>query len=251
MGNGIYLLGGGPANSYMVEFRDFVAVFEAPGQRRAQPGGDRADREAGAEQADPLADQLAPALRSHRRAPHLPPHRRDRSSMHMNNLNFLNRDVLDLRRREPSSPTSCRCGRRPNWPRATTTKPSRRTSSSPTTAGSCASTTCSRCSHVDRHVDGVPARRAHRVRGGSVRHPSSRRRSADAGDDQLLESGETDEAGRATIAPVHGRPVPWAMFEKAMGPAANLCQTAGAAAPWPWCRVNKTGVGRKNNIMLV
>jgi glyoxylase-like metal-dependent hydrolase (beta-lactamase superfamily II) len=30
MANGVYLLGGGPANSYMVEFRDFVAVFEAP-----------------------------------------------------------------------------------------------------------------------------------------------------------------------------------------------------------------------------
>ena len=29
--DGTYLLGGGPANSYMVEFRDFVAVFEAPG----------------------------------------------------------------------------------------------------------------------------------------------------------------------------------------------------------------------------
>jgi len=30
MANGVYLLGGGPANSYMVEFSDFVAVFEAP-----------------------------------------------------------------------------------------------------------------------------------------------------------------------------------------------------------------------------
>ena len=30
MANGVYLLGGGPANSYMVEFRNFVAVFEAP-----------------------------------------------------------------------------------------------------------------------------------------------------------------------------------------------------------------------------
>ena len=29
--DGVYLLGGGPANSYMVEFDDFVAVFEAPG----------------------------------------------------------------------------------------------------------------------------------------------------------------------------------------------------------------------------
>ena len=31
MADGVYLLGGGPANSYMVEFEDFVAVFEAPG----------------------------------------------------------------------------------------------------------------------------------------------------------------------------------------------------------------------------
>jgi glyoxylase-like metal-dependent hydrolase (beta-lactamase superfamily II) len=30
MADGVYLLGGGPANSYMVEFNDFVAVFEAP-----------------------------------------------------------------------------------------------------------------------------------------------------------------------------------------------------------------------------
>jgi glyoxylase-like metal-dependent hydrolase (beta-lactamase superfamily II) len=30
MADGVYMLGGGPANSYMVEFRDFVAVFEAP-----------------------------------------------------------------------------------------------------------------------------------------------------------------------------------------------------------------------------
>ena len=31
LAEGVYLLGGSPANSYMVEFRDFVAVFEAPG----------------------------------------------------------------------------------------------------------------------------------------------------------------------------------------------------------------------------
>jgi glyoxylase-like metal-dependent hydrolase (beta-lactamase superfamily II) len=31
MADGVYLLGGSPANSYMVEFRDMVAVFEAPG----------------------------------------------------------------------------------------------------------------------------------------------------------------------------------------------------------------------------
>ncbi len=34
MADGVYRLGGGPANSYMVEFSDFVAVFEAPGDER-------------------------------------------------------------------------------------------------------------------------------------------------------------------------------------------------------------------------
>jgi len=31
MADGVYRLGGGPANSYLIEFADFVAVFEAPG----------------------------------------------------------------------------------------------------------------------------------------------------------------------------------------------------------------------------
>ncbi len=34
MADGVYRLGGGPANSYMVEFENFVAVFEAPGDER-------------------------------------------------------------------------------------------------------------------------------------------------------------------------------------------------------------------------
>jgi glyoxylase-like metal-dependent hydrolase (beta-lactamase superfamily II) len=34
LADGVYWLGGGPANSYMVEFSDFVAVFEAPGNEQ-------------------------------------------------------------------------------------------------------------------------------------------------------------------------------------------------------------------------
>jgi hypothetical protein len=30
-----------------------------------------------------------------------------------------------------------------------------------------------------------------------------------------------------TIAPVHGKPVPWSTFVKAMGTAANLCESRG------------------------
>jgi len=37
-----------------------------------------------------------------------------------------------------------------------------------------------------------------------------------------------------TIAPVHGRPVAWSDFEKAMGAAANLCQTVGAGGSVAW-----------------
>jgi hypothetical protein len=44
----------------------------------------------------------------------------------------------------PSSPISSRSGRRPSLPRDTTTRQSRRTTSLPTTRGSCVSTTCSR-----------------------------------------------------------------------------------------------------------
>jgi hypothetical protein len=37
-----------------------------------------------------------------------------------------------------------------------------------------------------------------------------------------------------TIAPVHGRPVLYADFEKTMGAAANLCQTVGAGGSVAW-----------------
>ena len=31
-----------------------------------------------------------------------------------------------------------------------------------------------------------------------------------------------------TIAPVHGKPVPWSTFVKAMGAAANMCESRGS-----------------------
>jgi hypothetical protein len=38
----------------------------------------------------------------------------------------------------------------------------------------------------------------------------------------------------ATIAPVHGRPVPWSDFEIAMGDAAKLCESVGAGGAVAW-----------------
>ena len=46
-------------------------------RRSAQPRGDRGSGEADAGKADPLPREHAPAFRPHRRAAHLPPHRRD------------------------------------------------------------------------------------------------------------------------------------------------------------------------------
>ena len=98
LANGVYLLGGGPANSYMVEFHDFVAVFEAPSNEERSLGVIEAVAKLAPEQADPLADQLASALRPHRRPPDLQPHRRDRRHA-LQNLEFLNRDVLTYKAR--------------------------------------------------------------------------------------------------------------------------------------------------------
>ena len=76
LADGVYLLGGGTHNSMAVEFRDFIAVFEAPLERRAQPCGDRRDRQGYPGETDPLAHQLASALRSCRRPARLHAHRR-------------------------------------------------------------------------------------------------------------------------------------------------------------------------------
>jgi glyoxylase-like metal-dependent hydrolase (beta-lactamase superfamily II) len=38
----------------------------------------------------------------------------------------------------------------------------------------------------------------------------------------------------ATLAPVHGRPIPWSEFQKAMGPAANLCESIGGGGSVTW-----------------
>jgi glyoxylase-like metal-dependent hydrolase (beta-lactamase superfamily II) len=92
--DGVYLMGGGPANSYMVEFRDFVAVFEAPGNE---------DRSLAV--IDAVA-KLAPdkpirwLVSSHPHFDHIGGlrtylHIGATIVSHMKNIAFLNRDVLN------------------------------------------------------------------------------------------------------------------------------------------------------------
>jgi glyoxylase-like metal-dependent hydrolase (beta-lactamase superfamily II) len=94
MADGVYLLGGGPANSYMVEFRDFVAVFEAP------------ENEARSLAVIETIAKLAPdkpirfVIVSHPHFDHIGGlraylHIGATFVAHMKNLAFLNRDVLN------------------------------------------------------------------------------------------------------------------------------------------------------------
>src|SRR5262245_843464 len=94
MAEGVYLMGGGPANSYMVEFRDFVAIFEAPG-----------DEERSLAVIEEVA-KLAPGkpirwlVSSHPHFDHIGGlrtylHIGATIVAHMKNIGFLNRDVLN------------------------------------------------------------------------------------------------------------------------------------------------------------
>ena len=91
--DGVYRLGGGPANSYLVEFSDFVAVFEAPG-----------DEDRSLKVIDRIT-KLAPdkpirwVIASHPHFDHIGGlrtylHIGSTIVTHMLNLEFLNHDVL-------------------------------------------------------------------------------------------------------------------------------------------------------------
>ena len=93
MADGVYLLGGGPANSYMVEFNDFVAVFEAPGNEERSL--------AVIEEVVKLAPNkpIRWLITSHPHFDHIGGlrtylHIGSTIVTHMANLEFLNRDVL-------------------------------------------------------------------------------------------------------------------------------------------------------------
>ena len=93
MADGVYLLGGGPANSYMVEFNDFVAVFEAPGNEKRSL--------AVIEEVVKLAPNkpIRWLISSHPHFDHIGGlrtylHIGSTIVTHMQNLEFLNKDVL-------------------------------------------------------------------------------------------------------------------------------------------------------------
>jgi glyoxylase-like metal-dependent hydrolase (beta-lactamase superfamily II) len=219
MANGVYRLGGGPANSYLIEFRDFVAVFEAP-----------LSEERSLAVIETVA-KLAPdkpirwLISSHPHFDHIGGlrtynHIGATVVTHFINLPFLNRDVLTHK------PRTVKPDIMALWP--------------PTEVAEGYNyeaiqeryviTDDSRNLHVYyvqplQHVSGMlmawlPAERIAFEADLFDTHEAPRRGQLPAMR-SLLNQVQRMKLNVATIAPVHGRPVPWSAFTDAV---ANLAK---------------------------
>ena len=225
MGNGIYLLGGGPANSYMVEFKDWVAVFEAPGSEERSL--------AVIEQITKLAPNkpIRWLISSHAHFDHIGglrtyDHIGATIIAHKNNIDFLNHDVLnhDVRTVKPDivslyPPTELAEGY--NYEAI---------------QENFVITDDSRIMHV-YYVQPLNHATGMLMAYLPVEHivfeadlfdtfeppPATPTRAMSS----FMNQVHRQKLNVETIAPVHGKPVPWATFVKAMGAAANMCESRG------------------------
>ncbi len=217
MGNGVYLLGGGPANSYMVEFSNFVAVFEAPGSEERSL--------AVIEQIVKLAPNkpIRYVIVSHPHFDHIGGlraynHIGATAVTHQSNLEFLNNDVLVY------EPRTVKPDIVSLWP--------------PTEVAegynyeaiqeNYVITDNSRILRVHyvqplQHVAGMlmaylPAERiAFQADLFDTHEPP--RQSQLGAMRQFYNAVQKLKLDIATIAPVHGKPVPWSTFTTALGPS--------------------------------
>ena len=193
LADGVYLLGGGPANSYMVEFDNFVAVFEAPGSEERSL--------AVIEQIAKLAPNkpIRWLITSHPHFDHIGGlrtylHIGATIVTHMKNINFLNHDVLNY------TPRTVKPDIVSLWP-PTELAEGYNYEAIQENYVITDNRRILRVYYVQplRHVEGMlmaylPAERiAFEADLFDTHEPPP---AADAGDDQLLESTETDEAGR-------------------------------------------------------
>jgi glyoxylase-like metal-dependent hydrolase (beta-lactamase superfamily II) len=224
---GVYLLGGGPANSYMVEFDNFVAVFEAPGSEERSL------------QVIEQIVKLAPGkpirwlISSHPHWDHIGGirtynHIGATVIVHMKNLAFFNRDVFNY------VPRTMKPDIMALWP-PTEVAEGYNYEAIQENFVITDNRRILRVYYVQplRHVEGMlmaylPAERiafeadlfdTHEPHSGSPTPAMT----------SLWNQVARMKLDVATVAPVHGKPVPWSGFQKAMGPAAaNLCQSVGA-----------------------
>ena len=217
--DGVFLLGGGPANSYMVEFRDFVAVFEAPlSEERSL---------AVIEQVTKLAPKkpIRWLISSHPHFDHIGGirtynHIGATVVTHLINLPFLNRDVLTYRAR--------------------TVKPDILSLWPPTEVAEGYNYEAIQENYVitdnARILRVFYVQPLQHVSGMLMAYLPAERIAFEA---DLFDTHEPPRASQlpamrsfytqvqrmkldvGTVAPVHGKPVPWSTFVTALGPAAK------------------------------
>lgn len=236
LAEGVYLLGGGPANSIAVEFKDFVAVFEAP-------TSEARSLEVIETIARTMPDKpIRFLINSHQHFDHIGGLR---AYLHIgativtqrHNLEFLNRDVLNYRARTvaPDMVTL--------WP--------------PTELAEGYNYEAFNENYVI--TDGTRTLRVFYVH--PLRHVEGMAMAFLPNEKILMQANLFDthepppaaptpamttlyreirllNLDVATIAPVHGRAVPMTDFVKAMGSAGNECPTAGTGGSVAWepCR---------------
>jgi glyoxylase-like metal-dependent hydrolase (beta-lactamase superfamily II) len=216
---GVYLLGGGPANSYMVEFRDFVAVFEAPGSEERSL--------AVIEQVAKLAPNkpIRWLISSHPHFDHIGGlrtynHIGATVVTHMLNLKFLNSDVLTYK------PRTVKPDILALWP-PTEVAEGYNYEAIQENFVITDNSRILRVYYVQplQHVAGMlmaylPAERIAFEADLFDTHEPPRASQMPAMR-SFLAQVQRMKLDVATIAPVHGKPVPWSVFMDAMGPAAK------------------------------
>jgi glyoxylase-like metal-dependent hydrolase (beta-lactamase superfamily II) len=215
LGNGIYRLGGGPANSYMIEFDRFVAVFEAPvSEARSLAVIEEIVKLAPGKpirwlvSSHPHFDHIG-GLRTYN-------HIGATIVTHMKNLAFMTRDVLTYRARTVAPDILSL------WP-PTELAEGYNYEAIQENFVITDNTRILRVYYVQplRHVEGMlmaylPAERiAFEADLFDTHEPHTG--PATPAMTSLWNQVEHMKLDVATIAPVHGRPVPWSDFQKAMG----------------------------------
>jgi glyoxylase-like metal-dependent hydrolase (beta-lactamase superfamily II) len=219
MAEGVYLLGGGPANSYAVEFAGFVAVFEAPG-----------DEERSLAVIETIA-KLAPGkpirwvISSHPHFDHIGGlraylHIGATIVAHMKNIGFLNRDVLSYEPRTMKPDIVSR------WP-PTEVSEGYNYEAVQENYVITDNARILRVFYVQplQHVEGMlmaylPVERIAFQADLFDTHEPPRAAQLPAMR-SLATQVQRMKLSVATLAPVHGRPVPWATFEAALGALAG------------------------------